>query len=340
MRDVYANPTVRRLAARARRAEAGGDGAPRGRARRTEPSNFAYCAVRRGADRVLCRRSARSAVAAAAGRVRLDLRGGRRARRRSTRARSRRRLGSGSSATTRSPSPPSGCCVGRVRADRRSRCGAPRYFRFWAAKLIVRSAPANAFAGTPLFNLYLRLLGAKIGAQRGDPSRNVPVGLRRSVRGRRGRARHRAARCCRATPPSATASTSTRSASAATPTSASRACSTIGSAIGDFGQLGHASSLQQRPARAGRQALSPARRPRRRRPASASPTKLRRGRLRRALFTAGRLAFVLAVAGALDRGGRDLPDERADRGRRRARAEARSTRSSPCCRCRRRRRSS
>ena len=37
------------------------------------------------------------------------------------------------------------------------------YFRFWAAKLIVRSAPANAFAGTPLFNAYLRLLGARIG---------------------------------------------------------------------------------------------------------------------------------------------------------------------------------
>ncbi|HXZ17501.1 MAG TPA: phosphopantetheine-binding protein, partial [Roseiarcus sp.] len=43
------------------------------------------------------------------------------------------------------------------------------YFRFWLARFIVRSAPANAFAGTPLFNVFLRSLGAKIG-------RNAVVG--------------------------------------------------------------------------------------------------------------------------------------------------------------------
>ena len=49
------------------------------------------------------------------------------------------------------------------------------YFRFWAAKLMVRSAPVNAFAGTPLFNLYLRMLGAKIGPNAVIATRNVPV---------------------------------------------------------------------------------------------------------------------------------------------------------------------
>ncbi len=49
------------------------------------------------------------------------------------------------------------------------------YFRFWATKFIVRSAPANVFAGTPLFNVYLRLLGARIGRNAVIASRIVPV---------------------------------------------------------------------------------------------------------------------------------------------------------------------
>ncbi len=38
------------------------------------------------------------------------------------------------------------------------------YFRFWLARLMVESSPLAAFRGSPLFNIYLRLLGAKIGA--------------------------------------------------------------------------------------------------------------------------------------------------------------------------------
>ena len=64
--------------------------------------------------------------------------------------------------------------VGRVRAG-----AIPlwsfAYFRFWATKFIVRSAPANVFAGTPLFNAYLRLLGARIGRNAVIASRIVPV---------------------------------------------------------------------------------------------------------------------------------------------------------------------
>lgn len=38
-----------------------------------------------------------------------------------------------------------------------------RYIRFWVVKTLVRMNPVVLFAGSPLFNLYLRALGAKIG---------------------------------------------------------------------------------------------------------------------------------------------------------------------------------
>ena len=37
------------------------------------------------------------------------------------------------------------------------------YFRFWAVKTLMRTSPAAAFIGTPLYNAYLRLMGARIG---------------------------------------------------------------------------------------------------------------------------------------------------------------------------------
>ncbi len=37
------------------------------------------------------------------------------------------------------------------------------YFLFWLVKSLIRQSPMAAFAGGPLYNLYLRLLGAKIG---------------------------------------------------------------------------------------------------------------------------------------------------------------------------------
>ncbi|MEP1769846.1 MAG: Pls/PosA family non-ribosomal peptide synthetase, partial [Anderseniella sp.] len=37
------------------------------------------------------------------------------------------------------------------------------YFRFWFVKLLYDSSTAHLFAGTPLYNLWLRLLGARIG---------------------------------------------------------------------------------------------------------------------------------------------------------------------------------
>ena len=37
------------------------------------------------------------------------------------------------------------------------------YYRFWVARQLMGVAPANAFVGTPLYNFYLRCLGARIG---------------------------------------------------------------------------------------------------------------------------------------------------------------------------------
>jgi non-ribosomal peptide synthetase-like protein len=49
-----------------------------------------------------------------------------------------------------------------------------RYFRFWAIKGLIRSAPMARF-GDPFYNLYLRLLGAKIGANTVIRSKRRPV---------------------------------------------------------------------------------------------------------------------------------------------------------------------
>jgi non-ribosomal peptide synthetase-like protein len=50
-----------------------------------------------------------------------------------------------------------------------------RYFRFWTVKMVTRTAPVVMFTGTPIYNVYLRLLGAKIGRGAVVTSRFVPV---------------------------------------------------------------------------------------------------------------------------------------------------------------------
>ncbi|MEV5508707.1 Pls/PosA family non-ribosomal peptide synthetase [Streptomyces orinoci] len=49
------------------------------------------------------------------------------------------------------------------------------YLRFWTVKLLVQANPAVLFVGTPLYVLYLRALGARIGGQVTILSRFVPV---------------------------------------------------------------------------------------------------------------------------------------------------------------------
>jgi non-ribosomal peptide synthetase-like protein len=50
-----------------------------------------------------------------------------------------------------------------------------RYFRFWVVKTLVRSAPVVMFYGSPIYNLYLRLLGARIGSNVVLEGRFLPV---------------------------------------------------------------------------------------------------------------------------------------------------------------------
>ncbi|WP_432075670.1 Pls/PosA family non-ribosomal peptide synthetase [Streptomyces wuyuanensis] len=49
------------------------------------------------------------------------------------------------------------------------------YLRFWCVKALIRTSPMRLFVGTPLYVLYLRALGAKIGRDAAIFSRNVPV---------------------------------------------------------------------------------------------------------------------------------------------------------------------
>ena len=49
------------------------------------------------------------------------------------------------------------------------------YVRFWAVKTLIRSNPLVLFVGSPLYTLYLRSLGAKIGRRVTVFSRSVPV---------------------------------------------------------------------------------------------------------------------------------------------------------------------
>ncbi|MEU0370178.1 Pls/PosA family non-ribosomal peptide synthetase [Streptomyces sp. NPDC006283] len=51
----------------------------------------------------------------------------------------------------------------------------PAYIRFWIVKTLVRSNPLVLFVGSPLYSLYLKALGAKIGRGVTVFSRNLPV---------------------------------------------------------------------------------------------------------------------------------------------------------------------
>ncbi|MFE3518549.1 Pls/PosA family non-ribosomal peptide synthetase [Streptomyces sp. NPDC059166] len=63
--------------------------------------------------------------------------------------------------------------LGRRRPER-IRLWSLLYFRFWLVKTLVRSNPMVLFVGSPLYTLYLRALGAKIGSGVAIFSRRVP----------------------------------------------------------------------------------------------------------------------------------------------------------------------
>ncbi|BCP52258.1 peptide synthetase [Kaistia sp. 32K] len=50
-----------------------------------------------------------------------------------------------------------------------------RYYRFWVVKTLIRTAPVVLFRGSPLYSLYLRLLGARLGNRTVIECRSVPV---------------------------------------------------------------------------------------------------------------------------------------------------------------------
>jgi non-ribosomal peptide synthetase-like protein len=50
-----------------------------------------------------------------------------------------------------------------------------QYLRFWVVKVLLRANPMVVFVGSPLYNVYLRALGARIGKNVVILSRNVPV---------------------------------------------------------------------------------------------------------------------------------------------------------------------
>ena len=64
--------------------------------------------------------------------------------------------------------------VGRWK-PRQVRVWSMAYLRFWVVKVLIRSSPLALFVGSPLYVLYLRALGAKVGRGVAIFSRNVPV---------------------------------------------------------------------------------------------------------------------------------------------------------------------
>jgi non-ribosomal peptide synthetase-like protein len=58
---------------------------------------------------------------------------------------------------------------------RRFRVWSFTYFRFWLVKTLIRSSPLVLFAGSPLYPLFLRALGARIGTGVTILSRSAPV---------------------------------------------------------------------------------------------------------------------------------------------------------------------
>ncbi|MFC9081813.1 Pls/PosA family non-ribosomal peptide synthetase [Streptomyces sp. NPDC057062] len=64
--------------------------------------------------------------------------------------------------------------IGRWRPQR-IRIWSLAYVRFWCTKTLIRTSPLVLFVGSPLYPLYLRALGAKIGRRVSIFSRHVPV---------------------------------------------------------------------------------------------------------------------------------------------------------------------
>jgi non-ribosomal peptide synthetase-like protein len=172
----------------------------------------------------------------------------------------------------------------------------PAYFRFWVARRLVSIAPAFLFVGEPLFNVFLRCLGAKIGARAVIATVAVPVAADLFEVG------EDAVIARRVTAPGyGVAGQSLTFGPVRVGRSAFVGEGSVldyDTALGDFAQLGHASSLQR-----GQRALDGKRY--HGSPAEETQTNFRladdltTGAWRRALFSVGQLVFALFVFGPL-----------------------------------------
>jgi len=170
------------------------------------------------------------------------------------------------------------------------------YFRFWVVKELVAIAPATAFVGSPIYNVFLRALGARIGPGAVIDTRAVPVAAHLFEVGEETVLFKGAAMPGYFAQGNRIHLGDIRIGRHAFVGQGS--VLDIGAAIGDFGQLGHASSLRagQRIPEGKRYAGSPAEETATNfRLADAFPARP----LRRALFGATQLICALGIGGAL-----------------------------------------
>ncbi len=220
MRDIYMNPTIAKLAAHLDHAAIEGFVAAQRRSRSTFPPTSSYYGC--GALQLAVLRRLR-AVRPLGARHRLSMgrcRGRRAARALCAQRRVRGRLVR--RADRASPIAAKWLLIGRFKAQVDPDLE-PALF-----PLLGRQDPDAhvrrwwRFTGTPIYNVYLRLMGAKIGRNVVD---RLPLrpGLRRPGLDRRQHDPAQGHRSCSAIARSRTSSTSARSRSAATPSSAKRA---------------------------------------------------------------------------------------------------------------------
>ncbi|GGK79720.1 peptide synthetase [Sphaerisporangium melleum] len=132
--------------------------------------------------------------------------------------------------------------VGRWKPGR-FRVWSPAYLRFWTVRTLLRICPLALFAGSPLYVLYLRALGAKIGPDVLILSRNVPVCTDLlTVGGGTVIRKDSFLSCYRARAGMIEIGPVTIGAEAFV---GERTVVDIGTAVGDRAQLGHSSSLQE-----------------------------------------------------------------------------------------------
>jgi non-ribosomal peptide synthetase-like protein len=170
-----------------------------------------------------------------------------------------------------------------------------RYLRFWVVKTLVRANPLVLFAGSPLYTLYLRALGAHIGRGATVLSRSVPVVTDLLTIGEGSLVR----RGCLFPGYHATSG-----ALRTGPVTLGRDCFVgektvlaIGSVLGDGAQLGHSSSLHGQVVPAGERWHGVPAQPTDVDYRSVAP--LRSGTLRRFVYGLAQLLAMLLVAPAL-----------------------------------------